>query len=73
MIERRFAVRIFGHVFACNDGYIHHPAAAGVPIKRRKRGAMPDTAVMHRQIAGFYVEADLPAIGVVIDEVFFAE
>ena len=73
MIERRFAVRVFGHVFARNDGYVHHPAAAGISIKRRKRGAMPDTAVMHRQITGLYVEADLPAIGVVIDEVFLTE
>ena len=73
MVERGLAVLVLRHVFACNNGYIHHPATACVPIQRRLLGTMPDTAIMHGQIARIHVKADLAAVRVIVNEIFFAE
>ncbi len=73
MIERRLAICVLWLVFAGNNGYIHDPAAAGISKHRRNRGAVPDTTVMYCQIAGLYIKANFPAVGIIIDKVLFAE
>ena len=73
MIERCLALLMLGHVLAGNDWDIHDPATAGFAIQRGLLRTMPDTAIMYGQIAGGYVKADLTAVGIIVDEIFFAK
>ena len=73
MIKGCLAVGILGHVFSGDDGHIHHAAAAGLSVQRGLLGAVPDAAIMDGQVTGLDIKADLAGVGVIVDEVFFAE
>jgi hypothetical protein len=73
VIKRSFAVFVLWHVFAGNNGHVHHASPAGFAQMGRLLSTVPDPAVMHRQIARIYVKAHFPGIGVIIYKVFLFE
>src|SRR5579863_1240535 len=73
VIEGSPALLVLWLVFPGNDRYIHDPAAAGFTIKGGLLGPVPDAAIMNGQVAGLDVEADLPFVGIIVNEVFFSK
>ena len=73
MIERSLALLILRHIFPGDDRHVQYAATAGFSIQRRLLGAVPDPAVMYGEVAGAEIETDLPAIGIIVDEVLFAK
>ena len=73
MVKRRLAIGVLGHIFPGNNGNVHHAAAARLSIEWRLLSAVPDPAVMNSQVTGSDIEADLACVGVIVDEIFFAE
>ena len=70
MVERCFALLIFGHVLAGYNGHVHNPATAGFTDQRRLLRTMPDTAIMYSQVSRFDIETNFFLIRVVVDEIF---
>src|ERR1700733_12610450 len=66
MVERSFTFFIFWHVLTGNDRYIHNPAATGFAHVRGLLRPVPDPAVMHGQVTGFQIEADLTPVRIVV-------
>ncbi len=73
MVERRFAVLVFRHVFARYNRNVHYAPTAGFANKRRLLRPVPKPTIVNRQIARVYIEADFMFIGLVIHEILFAE
>src|SRR5882757_145472 len=73
MVERSFAILILWHILPGNDRDIHHPAAAGFPYMGGLLSPVPDPSVMYGQITCADVKPDLPAVGIIVDKVFFAK
>src|SRR5436305_8544397 len=73
VVERCFAVLVFGHVFTGNNRYIHHAAAARFADIRRLLRPVPDPAIMNSKISGIDVKPDFTRIRIVVDEIFFLE
>ena len=73
VVKRGAAIVVFGVVFTRNNGYIHYPAAAFFAKIGRLLHTVPKPAVVHTKVACLHVKARFPAVGIVVDKVFFAK
>ena len=73
MIEWCFAVSVLRLISTGNQRNIDYPSSALCPEMRRRRNAMPDSAVMNDKVTLLRSDQDLILIIIIIEEIGFSE